>query len=184
MYVYITSRNRNVQAYNMIKKDAETLVVEHFGVHHKAHKPSPTLCHQWNYYLFQEQLISFRVHLNKMISRLSKITWFSGYQVHLSSIYQTFLWLLIDMERSSWKVSVVAFRNIVAWYPGISSIPGGYIWRYCSRVYGFNFLWSRGRQDSDSGLGFLSPLVNVSCDTLFFVSLESSVGLLNGFDIS
>jgi hypothetical protein len=36
MYVYITSRNRNVHGYNMTKKDVETLVVEHFGVHHKA----------------------------------------------------------------------------------------------------------------------------------------------------
>lgn len=61
MYVYITSGNRNVHGYNMTKKDVETLVVEHFGVHHKAHKPSPTFGRQWNY-LFQEQLISFRVH--------------------------------------------------------------------------------------------------------------------------
>ena len=26
----------------------EALMIEHFGVHHKGHKPSPTLGHQWN----------------------------------------------------------------------------------------------------------------------------------------
>lgn len=183
MYVYITSSNWNVRVRNMTKKDVETLVVEHFGVHHKAHKPSPTFRSSLEFYLFQEQPISFWVHFGKVVSRLPKITWFSGYQFHSLSMYQTFLWL-IGMERSSWKVSVVAFRKVVAWNPGTASIPGGYIRRYCSRVYGFNFLWSRGTQDSDSGIGLISPLVNVSSDTLFFVSSESSVGCLNGCDIS
>ena len=27
----------------------DTLIVEHFRVHHKGHKPSPILDHQWKY---------------------------------------------------------------------------------------------------------------------------------------
>jgi hypothetical protein len=48
MYVYLTSKIGNVHIEHAQKVVVEPLMVEHFGVHRKAHKPSPTLGRQWN----------------------------------------------------------------------------------------------------------------------------------------
>ena len=187
MYVYVTSTNRTVQGYNMTKKDVETLVVEQFGVHHKAHEPSPTLGRQWNS-LFQ-----------RTADKLPSSFWLGG--------SPGFPWFSLDFQATKFtyhrcikpsydrygKKLVKSFSCRLPKCCGVVSGYGPhtrrvYIWRYCSRVYGFNFLWSRGRQDSDSGLGF-----SFTTTREYYCFLRHPFAsclwnlqwvLLNGFDIS